>query len=162
MEMLVTLSLLVVLMVVSISWVTNISRRQDQDQRRSNWQRAAFMVLDQLERDLMQTDMLDESRRIATQRLMIEKDEITIRTIEHGHLVSMKYSFDQKRRQLMRQSDSSHDPQTPLLGDVERVHVELLMPDKQHTLPELHLTIESLSGQRLSRVLTLTREDVQQ
>ncbi|MAO24071.1 MAG: hypothetical protein CMJ35_11700 [Phycisphaerae bacterium] len=161
-EMLVTLSLLVVLILVSMSWVTNISRRQDQDLHRSNWQRAAYMVLDQFERDLMQVDMLDEMRRLGNPRVKIEPDDITIRTIELGHLVSVKYRFDQARQQLMRQADSSHDTKTPLLGDVERFHVELLMPDEQHTLPELHLTIESLNGHRSSRVLTLTREAVQQ
>lgn len=160
-EMLVTLSLLVVLMVVAISWVTSITKRQQRDVREQGWSSAAFLVLDQIDRDLAAIDMLHEAGQSRDPRVQIEDIQLLVRTIDQGSPSVVRYVFDSESGTLFRLLGASQTDQSTMLGSIERFEINIELPDASHRLPTLRVTLVSSSDQHIERFFLLMREDVQ-
>ena len=162
-EMLVTLGLLSVLVLISVSWMTTIVSAQARRQSDARWQRASLMLLEQIQRDLIQLDAIDESRRRDQPRVWVEREALLIRTPDAGRLSTLRYEFNPQMNTLSRsQLDDADDrgPMVPLIGDVRQFAIELRLPDEQRARPSLHLTIESKSGRSQAGVFVLELEDV--
>lgn len=160
-EMLVTLSLLVLLMLVAISWVTHIMKRQQQGVQDQQWYQAANLVMAQFERDLLAINILDEARLSRNPRVEIEGDQLLIHTIDQGAAVAVRYVFDSEAGTLHRLRGESRTHQTPMLGSVELCSFEVQPHSATRTLPVLRITLISESNQQSKRSFSLKPQDVQ-
>ncbi len=163
-EMLVSLSLLAVLVTVAVSWMTSTLSRQGKDLEQSRWDRAAYMVLDQIGRDLSQVEMIDESRRRGNPRVWIDDEVLSIRTTDRGEPVTQQYVFDPAEgvvlRSIMGQRLRPVD-QPAMLGQVSGLQLELVLPSNERVLPVLSVELRSDEGQSHRRTYVLRPEDVQ-
>lgn len=160
-EMLVTLSLLVVLMIVAISWVTSITKRQQRGVQEQGWYQAAYRVLDQIDRDLVAADMLHEARQAREPRVQIEDGQLLIRTVDHGAPSVVRYVLNPDTGTLHRLIESSQVDQFPILGSVGLSEFIIQLPDTAYTLPVLRITLHSATNEQVERSFLLMREDVQ-
>lgn len=162
-EMLVSLSLLAVLVIVAVSWMTSTLSRQGKDLEQSRWDRAAYMVLDQIGRDLSQVEMIDEARRRGIPRVWIDDEVLSIRTTDRGEPVTQQYAFDPAEgvvlRSIMGQRVRPVD-QPAMLGQVYGVQLELVLPSNERVLPVLRVELRSDGGRILRRAYVLRPEDV--
>ena len=164
-EMLITLSLLSVLVLISVSWMTTVISRQNRDQHRARWDRSAVMVLDQVDRDLMQIELIDESRRRGDPRVWIGDGALHIRTTKDGRVTTVSYIYQQQSQLLERVVTGApldESGSVPLIGEVHALRFELRLPDQQRIRPELHLAIDGLNDRSRSRIFVLHQEDVRQ
>jgi len=163
-EMLVSLSLLAVLVTVAVSWMTSTLSRQGKDLEQSRWDRAAYMVLDQIGRDLSQVETIDETRRRGDPRVWIEDEMLSIRTTDRGEPITQQYGFDPIEgvvlRSVLGQRVRTVD-QPAMLGQVYGVQLELVLPSNERVLPVLSVELRSEGGQTLRRTYVLSSEDVQ-
>lgn len=161
-EMLVALVLLTALVLVAVSWMTMIVGRQDRDQQRASWARASSMILDQVGRDLMQADSIEESRH-RTPRVRLSDGQLSIRTLDRSEPAGVRYEFDPGSRSVLRVGagqDAGNAAVPPLIGDVGAWEAEITMPDGRHTLAVLRVTIRSTGGLQRTRDYTLSEQDV--
>lgn len=162
-EMLISLSLLSVLILIAVSWMSMILNRQEHDQRQTRWERSSLMVLDQIARDITQFDIIDETRRHRESRLWIENGSLNIRTTDQGRLTTLRYAFDPERMYLVRGGTIAQgqlDSHFPILGQVSAFVTDLSHPNDNQSVPVLKVRIQGLSGQVHSRSYVLRREDV--
>lgn len=164
-ELLVALSLLSLLVLVSVSWMTTMISRQNRDLQDARWEWAASMVIDQVGRDLMQVELIDDTRRRGEPRVWIEDDDLFIRTIEAGQLATIRYQYLLSGGEINRSvlgSQVDVDEGIPLIGLVASLRFELRLPDQHRARPELFMAIESIHSQTRMRSFTLDQEDVRQ
>lgn len=161
-EMLVALVLLTALVLVAVSWMTMIVGRQERDQQRARWARASSMVLNQVGRDLMQCDIIEESRH-RTPRVRLSDGQLHIRTLDQSEPVGVRYEFD-PGSQLVARVEAGQDAENTaipaLIGGVSALDAEITMPDERHTLAVLRVTLRSADGEHRTRHYPLREQDV--
>lgn len=160
-EMLVSLGLLLALMLVCVSWLTRIAKRQKQDLDRANWETAAGMVVDQIEREVMQVELIEAASRQRDPRVRVETDVVAIRVLEMGSARTVEYRYDPGANDLRRMIGDSGAGGVPLLGAMRDFRAQVRMPDEDRIVPELHLELWSHDGGVLKRTIPLAIEDVQ-
>ena len=163
-EMLVSLSLLAVLVTVAVSWMTSTLSRQENDLEQSRWDRAAYMLLDQIGRDLSQVETIDEARRRGDPRVWIEDEVLSIRTTDRGEPITQQYAFDPAAGVVLRSilGQRTRPVEYPaLLGQVDSLQLELVLPSNERVLPVLRVELRSDGGRILRRTYLLKPEDVQ-
>lgn len=163
-EMLVALSLMAVLVIVSVSWMSHIMSRMKLDEERARWDLAAQRTLDQITHDLVNMDMVIDSQH-RTARVRVEGGALIIRTVQDGVGVEVRYVFDDSIGALIRvtQDPPKDNPIYPaLLGMVQSFEVVIDHPNGNVSYPTLRVDLVAVDGQSHTRWFLLAQEDVRQ
>tara|TARA_R110002072_G_C7977582_1_gene535733 strand:+ start:9951 stop:10469 length:519 start_codon:yes stop_codon:yes gene_type:complete len=161
-EMLVTLSVLTLLIMISVSWMTTMLRSQSITNNDANWKRASTAVLDRIADDIHTLDRLDVRSRSAGARIIADEKALRIQTRDQQGLTVHGYTFDHGSAAIY-----SSDQQTPmaldsipLLGDVDSFECQIELPSDSRTLPTMTVVIRGIDGMSASRTFILGLEDV--
>jgi len=159
-ELLATLSLLTLMSVISVSWMTTVLRSQTRSDLDANWGRASVSVLDLIGRDVLSVDRLDAGDGSGLPRVGVEENMVRIRTRDDSGAVVHRYVFDPLLGNMYRH-DPGGDRGPVILGLVEEFGVELELPSEQISLPIMRVLLVGQDGRRVERAYILGREDVQ-
>lgn len=162
-ELLASLGLLSVLVVVCVSWVASSLRKQGWLTERARWDRAAYAVLDMIERDLLAIDELDpdlRARRVP--RVSEEEVALRIRSRDRGWLGVIEYRWDERAQTLIRKHLGRQEPSSviPLLGQLADFEVEVVPTSDTQPYPRLQVTLADGQGWAIGRMFVLSEEDV--
>ena len=162
-EVLVALSLLAVLASVSITWMNAVTSKQREAMTIARWDRAAHAVLDQIARDLIQIDVMNDGRSDGEPRVWVEGECLCIRSPGHDSETTIRYMHEMGRQRFVRRSStdqalSRNEP--PMLGSVSDVQFTLTVPDEGHAMPELRVALRSAGGRLMERTFLLEQGDV--
>jgi len=150
-ELLVSLSLLVGIVLVAVSWVSVTVRHQQDSSSSVSWYRSANMLFAQIEMDLFQRDVLANARQDPPSRVCVIDDALHIRTLDQRENIQVQYLFDAGdgyvRRVLSRQV--SHE--AAMLGEVASFKADVHVFDTASSYRKLTLEIISSSGEKLTR-----------
>jgi len=159
-ELLATLSLLTLMSVISVSWMTTVLRSQSRSVVDANWGRASVSVLDLIGWDVLSVDRLDAGSASGVPRMGVEENVLRIRTRDGSGVGVHQYVFEPATGNLYRQ-DGGLKKGRVFLGLVEGFGIELELPSEQRLLPVLHVSLIGHDGHRVERTYILDREDVQ-
>lgn len=159
-ELLATLSLLTLMSVISVSWMTTVLRSQSMSDVDANWERASASVLDLIGRDVLSVDRLDSGSGSGVSRVGVGENTLRIRTRDSSGAGVCQYVFEPATGNMYRQNSGDGKGQV-LLGFVEGFGVELELPSEQGALPILRVSLVGQDGRRVERAYILDREDVQ-
>jgi len=161
-EMLVTLSVLTLLIMISVSWMTTMLRSQSISESHANWRRASTALLDRIAEDIHTVDRLDVRSRSAGARIIADAGTLRIQTRDHQGITAHGYAFDQASASISNsdQRASSSLDSIPLLGDVDLFECQIELPSDTRTLPTMTVNIRGLDGLSASRTFVLDLEDV--
>ncbi len=162
-ELLATLSLLTIMSVVSVSWMTTVLRAQSRTTSQADWHRASVAMLDLIGQDVMAVDRLDTGSRSRTPRIVVEDNTIQIRSRDHNGAGTQRYFFDSNTYQIRRQraGDRAQAGQIALLGDTQVFECVLEQPSDERAVPVLKVSLIATDGRESHRTYTLALEDVQ-
>lgn len=163
-EMLVVLSLMAVLVVVSVSWMSHIMSRMSLDEERARWDLTAQRTLEQISYDLTNMDMIIDSQHHAA-RVRVENGELVVRTVQDGDSVEVRYVLDDSIGVLNRVTQDSlrDNPNSPaLLGLVQSFNVIIDRPIEKASYPILRVDLVAVDGHSYTRWFLLTQEDIRQ
>ena len=162
-ELLATLSLLTIMSVVSVSWMTTVLRAQSRITTQADWHRASVAVLDLIGQDMITVDRLDTGGRSRTPRIVVEDNMLQIRSRDHNGVGTKQYSFDSNTYQIRRQraGNRAQSNQIALLGDTEMFECVLEQPSEERAMPVLKVSLIATDGREAHRTYILALEDVQ-
>lgn len=162
-ELLATLSLLTILSVVSVSWMTMVLRSQSRLTSQASWHRTSVEVLDLIGQDMLTVDRLNAGGRSNTPRIVVEDNIIRIRTRSHEGVGIQQYSFDQGSSELHRQYQGQQIQanQVALIGETQAFVCELMLPSEERAMPILTVSLVANDGREIHRTYILDREGVQ-
>jgi len=162
-ELLATLSLLTLLSVVSVSWMTTTLKSQSAAENNSNWARASGAVLDLIGQDLLTVDRLDTDGRSRKPRVTAEEHQLSIRSRSQLGVGAFHYVFEPISGKLHRRWNGKQESQEAiaLLGRIDSFSAQMDMPSETQATPSLLVTLVSDDGQQIQRIYILDREDVQ-
>jgi hypothetical protein len=128
----------------------------------ARWDRAASAVLDQIARDLLQTDVLNDDRGTGEPRVWIADNCLCIRSSSQEAERVIRYKHDADQHRLVRRSSESHalpDRDPPMLGSVSEAQFTLTFLGEHSTLPELRVALRSAGGRLMERTFLLDPGD---
>jgi len=162
-ELLATLSLLAILMVVSVSWMTTVLRSQARSTDQADWSRASLAVLDQIGQDVHTVDRLDVNARRNSPRITTEGNILQIRTRDDRGVGVQRYAFDSNAKSIRRQRDDdrSRTGLVALLGETRALQCFIELPSEERAMPVLKVSIIADDGREVHRTYILDHEDVQ-
>lgn len=162
-ELLATLSLLTIMSIISVSWMTTILRSQSLSTSKANWSRASIALLDLIGQDILIVDRLDTGGRSRLPRVRIVENNLVIRTRDHQGIGSQSYIFDIVSNEIhrIRASERIQSNQITLLGETTAFRCEIEIPSELRTLPVLRVSLIAVDGREIQRTFILEQEDVQ-
>ena len=162
-ELLATLSLLTILSIVSVSWMTTVLRSQSISTSQASWHRASVAVLDLIGQDILVVDRLDTRERSNTPRITVEDNILRIRTRSYEAVGTHLYSLDHGLSELHRQyqGQQRQATQIALIGEAQAFVCELMLPSVERAMPILTVSLVANDGREIHRTYVLDREDVQ-
>jgi len=162
-ELLVTLSLLTIMSVVSVSWMTTVLGAQTRLTSQADWHRASIAVLDLIGQDMLTVDRLDAGSRSRTPRIVVEDNTLSIRTRNDNGVGTQRYIFDPNTHQIRRQrvGERAQSNPTALLGDTQVFECVLAFPSDERAMPLLSVSLVANDGREVHRTYILDLEDVQ-
>ena len=162
-ELLATLSLLAILMVVSVSWMTTVLRSQTQSMNQVRWSRASIAVLDLIGQDVLTVDRLDVNARRNSPRITVENNILRIRTRDGRGVGVQRYAIDASSNNIRRQRDGDRLPIGPvaLLGETKTLECVIVLSSEERAMPVLKVSIIANDGRDVHRTYILDLEDVQ-
>ena len=162
-ELLATLSLLTIMSVVSVSWMTTVLRAQSRSTSQADWHRASIAVLDLIGQDVLTVDRLDTGGRSRTPRIVVEDSTLRIRSRDENGVGIQRYAFDSNSNQIRRQQigDRAQAGQIALLGDTQVFECTLMLPSEERAMPVLNVWLVANDGREVHRTYILALEDVQ-
>lgn len=162
-ELLATLSLLTIMSVVSVSWMTTVLRAQSRSTSQADWHRASIAVLDLIGQDVLTVDRLDTGNRSRTPRIVVEDNTPRIRTRNDNGVGTQRYILDPNTHQIRRQREGYRARSNPiaLLGDTQVFECVLVLPSDERAMPMLNVSLVANDGREVHRAYILDLEDVQ-
>lgn len=162
-EMLVTISILSLLMIVSVSWMTTMLRSQDVAGNNANWKRASSALLDRIAEDIHAVDRLEARSRQSGARIIVEGSVLRIETRDQQGLSVNRYIFNQELGAVHRIDQSASEAlyPIPLLGDVGSFECMMNLPSESRLVPTMIVSLQSMNGISARRTFVLDLEDVQ-
>lgn len=162
-ELLATLSLLTILSVVSVSWMTTVLRSHSRSTSQASWHRASVSVLDLIGQDVLTVDLLDTGGQSKTPRIVVTDNILRIRTRNQTGVGTQQYSFNQSSSELNRQFQGQRTQTNlvALLGETKAFVSALIPPSEERAMPILMVSLIAHDGREIHRTYILEREDVQ-
>jgi hypothetical protein len=162
-EVLTVLSMLTLILIVSVSWMTSILKKQSTLSADANWRRASSRLLDIIEHDILTVDQLVAGSQRGVPRIEVIGDSIRIRSRDRFGIGTFVYAFYSQNGELIRHraNERADFDTAPLLGSVRSFNCSVEGPTADRVTPVLSVALISDTGLQVSRTITLRREDVQ-
>lgn len=160
-EVLVAVSVLAVLTALSLTWMNVAITKQHEALGAARWDRAASAVLDQIARDVLQIDVLND-RGTGEPRVWIADNSLCIRSSNQEAVKVIRYKHEADQHRLVRHSSESHAPpdrDPPMLGSVSEAQFTLTVLGVHLKIPELRVSLRSAGGRLMERTFLLDPGD---
>jgi prepilin-type N-terminal cleavage/methylation domain-containing protein len=162
-EVLVALSMLTLILIVSVSWMTSILKKQSTMSSDANWRRASSRLLETIEHDILTVDQLVIGSQRGVPRIEVLEGSIRIRSRDDSGIGTFVYALNSQSGELIRHraNERAGFDTVPVLGSVQTFNCSIEGPTADRVTPVLSVALISDTGLQVSRTITLRREDVQ-